>query len=197
MKNLADQFERDRFTMEINQHFSVIAPAGVGKTHSIVARVARMIAAGQEPIALVTYTKKAAEEMRQRLEAYLKKEGKMLPYEKIFIGTIHALCLELMREHSQEWNLPTKREVFGDVGALYARWTQENPNPLKMLPAEAQERFLRYFENFDHQLLIQVAANENTPKELCAPPNLDFTKLFQGNIEKANKRTYDRLRKWA
>ena len=68
MGELIDQRARERFVTEVDQPFSVIAPAGVGKTHAIIDRVFRALTDTKDPLALVTYTKKAAEEMRGRLE---------------------------------------------------------------------------------------------------------------------------------
>ncbi len=64
----ADQAERTRFTSELDRNFSVLAPAGVGKTKSLVDRVVAIATSPQASewlprLVVVTYTKKAADEM--------------------------------------------------------------------------------------------------------------------------------------
>ncbi|MEZ0298357.1 MAG: UvrD-helicase domain-containing protein, partial [Candidatus Methylacidiphilales bacterium] len=67
----ADQGERDRFIGQLAHNFSVIAPAGVGKTRSIVERIAAITAAPNAAevlpwLVVVTYTDRAAREMKRR-----------------------------------------------------------------------------------------------------------------------------------
>jgi len=76
----------------------VTAGAGSGKTRIITARVANLIInekVAPSTIVALTFTNKAAGEMRERLSAFLKAHHK-LP----FIGTFHAYCLLLLRANS-------------------------------------------------------------------------------------------------
>lgn len=78
------------------QAVAVIAGPGTGKTKTLVARIAFLIAehgVPPEQIAAVTFTNKAAREMRERLGASL---GKRVA-GKLTIGTFHSLCLRLLR----------------------------------------------------------------------------------------------------
>lgn len=75
---------------------AVIAGPGTGKTKTLVSRVAYLIAekgAHPEQISAVTFTNKAAQEMRERLSAILGKRVAA----KVTIGTFHSLCLHLLR----------------------------------------------------------------------------------------------------
>ena len=70
----ADQAARERFVESIEENFSIIAPAGVGKTQSIVERIVTIArhkrACEWLPcLVVVTYTKRAADEMQQRARA--------------------------------------------------------------------------------------------------------------------------------
>src|SRR6201995_1842000 len=73
----------------------ILAGAGTGKTRVITARVAFLIAQGIDPAAIlaVTFTNKAANEMRERIA------GMINPDEagKVTMCTFHALCLRLLR----------------------------------------------------------------------------------------------------
>src|SRR4029077_15214985 len=72
----------------------VLAGAGTGKTRVLVHRIARLVETGAEPWAIlaVTFTNKAAGEMRQRLRQLLGDAA-----DAMWIGTFHATCAKLLR----------------------------------------------------------------------------------------------------
>src|SRR5512147_586398 len=72
----------------------VLAGAGTGKTRVLVQRIARLVETGTEPWAIlaVTFTNKAAGEMRHRLRQILGDAA-----DAMWIGTFHATCAKLLR----------------------------------------------------------------------------------------------------
>lgn len=74
----------------------VIAGAGSGKTRVIVARTAYMIEDGVDPnsILLFTFTKKAANEIKDRVIHQIGEKGK-----KVTVGTYHSFCVRLLRKY--------------------------------------------------------------------------------------------------
>jgi len=82
----------------------VTACAGSGKTRVITARIAHMIGEGGiEPSSIValTFTNKAAREMKERIAKFLGKEQE-LP----FVGTFHSYCLRLLKQNNYELEWP-------------------------------------------------------------------------------------------
>ena len=76
-----------------------VAPAGSGKTTTLVARVAWLVASGAaaaDEIAAITFNKRAAEELRERLGSALAPLG--VSADAVRVRTFHALGLEILRD---------------------------------------------------------------------------------------------------
>ncbi|WP_447554662.1 DNA helicase II [Vreelandella sp. EE22] len=88
----------------------VLAGAGSGKTRVLVHRIAWMMQAeGLSPYALlaVTFTNKAAREMRTRLEALLG-----ISMRHVWVGTFHSIAHRLLRTHWQDARLPQNFQII-------------------------------------------------------------------------------------
>jgi len=88
----------------------VIAGAGSGKTRVLTHRIAWLIdVEGISPQGLlaVTFTNKAAAEMRGRIESLLN-----MPVNHLWIGTFHGLAHKLLRRHWQEAGLPQNFQII-------------------------------------------------------------------------------------
>src|SRR5438034_10580851 len=75
----------------------VLAGAGSGKTRVITARIARLVASGASPdeILALTFTNKAAAEMRARVERALDARG-----ADLWISTFHSAAAKILRRHA-------------------------------------------------------------------------------------------------
>jgi DNA helicase II / ATP-dependent DNA helicase PcrA len=76
----------------------VLAGAGTGKTRVLTTRFAHILLtgrAGPGQVLAVTFTNKAAREMRERVGAILGR-----PVEGLWLGTFHALCARMLRRHA-------------------------------------------------------------------------------------------------
>lgn len=88
--------------MATDQTILLIAPAGTGKTKTMTARIAHMMATGVAPTRILacTYTNAAANELKDRLAPALR-----IPIEDLWLGTIHSIGLRIIRAHAKDLGL--------------------------------------------------------------------------------------------
>ena len=87
-----------------NNHLRIIAGAGSGKTRVLTMRIAYLIEKkGVNPhhILAITFTNKAAKEMKKRIIEMLGEEG-----DGAFISTIHSLCVRILKEEIEVLGYP-------------------------------------------------------------------------------------------
>lgn len=97
----------------------IIAGAGTGKTRVITTRIAYMLAKGIPPggIAAMTFTNKAAKEMRERLQGLVHKHDQKLS-AKVFMGTFHKFCIMLLREWHETIQLDRRFKIINQNDQL-------------------------------------------------------------------------------
>jgi len=101
--------QRDAVTAE-HQNMLVLAGAGSGKTRVLVHRIAWLIKAenlSPWSILAVTFTNKAAKEMRGRIEEMLQ-----IPSHGMWVGTFHGLAHRLLKAHWQDAGLPQNFQIL-------------------------------------------------------------------------------------
>ena len=98
----------------------ILAGAGTGKTRAITYRIANLIAKGvlAESILAVTFTNKAAEEMRNRVTDLLLRAG--VPPGQPWVSTFHSLCARLLRREAPAAGLPRDFAIYDDDDQLAA-----------------------------------------------------------------------------
>jgi ATP-dependent helicase/nuclease subunit A len=147
MTPLADEEARRRIRHDLGTTLVVEAAAGTGKTTELVCRILSLLRHGASlsRIVAVTFTEKAAGEMKLRLRAEIEKargapaaseEEKHLldvalsELEEARIGTIHGFCADLLRERAVEAKVDPQFEVAGEeekerlYGECFERWFQ-------------------------------------------------------------------------
>ena len=88
----------------------MLAGAGSGKTRVIVAKIARLLEAGYAPsqIAAITFTNKAAAEMRERAKALVGGRAA----GKLAVSTFHSLGVRMLREHGERLGLKVNFSIL-------------------------------------------------------------------------------------
>lgn len=213
---LHDQAARDRFQKGLDANFCVSAGAGVGKTTAIVRRVAEL--ARHDPEALgrlvvVTYTRSAAEELRNRArDALLEPEGEggrrgdVLPrLRQAFFGTIHAFCLKLVREYGAELGIAPDTDLLEEEDdEVWARYCESPMLDAVPLDREALGEVTRFL-SFDELLRLArkldptqaerfIAAHKPEPR-----PVLDFPMALAddgGKSQEATRGNQEMLRRF-
>lgn len=159
---LVDQAARDRIRDDLDATLIVEAAAGTGKTTALVERILSLLRSGRATLGslvAVTFTEKAAGEMKLRLRTEIERargstsnaeerarlRSALAELEAAHIGTIHAFCGDLLREHPIEAAVDPLFEVASEDASrriydeAFTRWFQET---LKS-PGEGVARVLR------------------------------------------------------
>jgi DNA helicase-2/ATP-dependent DNA helicase PcrA len=171
----------------------VLAGAGSGKTRVITHRLARLVRSGVDPrsIVAVTFTNKAAGEMRERAQALLG--GAALAS---FVGTFHSFSLRFLRRRSREAGLPPRFSIAdsADQLALVKEAMEELGFSADMLPPNSVrsrishaknalvsvERFTNQQTDFAGERIAKVYALYE--KKLAASGALDFDDLIARSV---------------
>ena len=187
LENLNDQ-QREAVTSE-QQNIMVLAGAGSGKTRVLVHKVAWQIEAQQfspSSIMAVTFTNKAANEMRSRIEELLEH-----PSPEIWCGTFHSLSHRILRKFHKEANLAPGFTILDsdDQLRIVKRLSKEmNLDDAKFPPRQSQWMINNWKDDGRRSKDVKDKGNfyTQTVKDLyikyeqaCAHDNLvDFAELI-------------------
>ncbi|MEO5898581.1 MAG: UvrD-helicase domain-containing protein, partial [Ilumatobacteraceae bacterium] len=150
-----DQAARDRVVRDLGTNLFINAGAGSGKTTALVGRVVNLVLAGVPitSVAAITFTEKAAAELRHRIRDALQHAGTTAAEMELAgvalhdvdlapIGTLHAFARRLLTEFPIESALPPRFDVLDEVQSATAaaeRWedfveeTLERPDAVRLM----------------------------------------------------------------
>lgn len=114
--------EQERAVLTTEGPLLIQAGAGSGKTKTLTQRIAYILNSGKAnpfQILAVTFTNKAAREMRERLAALLGQDASsryFLPY----MGTFHSICVRILRQEGMHVGVPLNFVIFDEGDRLAA-----------------------------------------------------------------------------
>ncbi len=148
----------------------ILAGAGSGKTKTLTHRIGYIIASGKarpNQILAVTFTNKAAKEMRERLAHLLGERGEDRAFMP-FMGTFHSICVRLLRFDGEHIQIPKNYVIFDEAdrqGAVKQALRQLGVNEKQYSPSSISS-------------LISSAKNEMVdPHEYAAHAKLPLQKV--------------------
>jgi len=187
----------------------VVAGPGAGKTFCLIARIQHLISTGIDPhrICAVTFTNRAAEEIAGRLKQTLGDKA-----EAVTRGTIHALCLALLREHTDAARLKkgfgVADEVYQSVvlgrlrvpverrGGVLNRFGRHRLNGYKLQPDEAR-LFREYCAWLAHRNMVDFDELITRAEPLAGLIADRWDYLLVDEFQDVNAVQYDFLKKLA
>lgn len=108
--------EQQRAATHENGPLLILAGAGTGKTRTIVARITWLVSQGIPPSAIlaVTFTNKAAREMKERIAGMLDSDKA----SEITASTFHALCVRILRTDADKLGYKNNFSIFDEGDQL-------------------------------------------------------------------------------
>ncbi len=111
-----DLTEAQRDAVEhIDGPLLILAGPGSGKTRVVTHRIAQMLASGVRPwqIAALTFTNKAADEMRSRVDS-------LAPGQPVWMGTFHRFCAQQLRRYASMVGLAENYSIYDSADSKQA-----------------------------------------------------------------------------
>lgn len=161
MKFLNDLNEEQRKAVEYNSGpHMVVAGAGSGKTRVLTYKIAYLIEKGMEPesILALTFTNKAAREMKERIKAMIGKKA-----ERLWMGTFHSIFARILRAESKHINYRPNFSIYDreDSVSLVSNVMQDLNINLENLTPNGVQHKISYLKN-------QMILPEDYEKEMSS-----------------------------
>ena len=167
----------------------VVAGAGSGKTRVLTSRIAYLIASGRADagqILAITFTNKAAREMRERLEAMLGRVSRAM-----WISTFHSACVRILRSEHAALGMRSTFTIYdaADAQRLMAMVCREEQIDSRAHPPK---RISRRVSDMKNELVTPAAAVEaaHEPEERVAA---QAYAVYQRRLREANAMDFDDL----
>ena len=189
-----------------SRHVLVTAGPGTGKTYTLTQRAAALLTAGHDPerMAVITFTVKAADEVRERLLKSVGEAG-----EKVFVGTFHQFCLLWLRRSAPALAVigPDSRErllkrLFPGLGATgRTRLSEDIAKHFRCPTEKADGNIPTYLNELERlnaidldavipEFVRQVEADAGLLQQVCG--SLDH--LFVDEFQDLNESQFDLVR---
>ncbi|MEH3089581.1 MAG: UvrD-helicase domain-containing protein [Microbacterium arborescens] len=169
----------------------IVAGAGSGKTRVLTHRIASLLRgreAWPSQILAITFTNKAAGEMRERVQQLIGDSA-----QGMWISTFHSACVRILRREAQQFGFTKSFTIYdsGDSRALIKRLVKEHEaDAFGLTPAGVQSRISKLKNELADADSYARQANMSDPAERV------FVELFgayQSALQRANAFDFDDL----
>lgn len=174
--------------MHVDGPCLVLAGAGSGKTRVFTERIVNLINNGVSPynILAITFTNKAAREMRKRVYNSIEEEA-----NKIFIGTFHSLGLKIVRENASVIGYSNNVTILDrdDVNTLIKRFMKELNLDTEHYPVKSILNKISFAKN-------EGLSPEEFDKFAKAPLDMaacKVYKMYESALKRSNSVDFDDL----
>lgn len=161
----------------------ILAGAGTGKTRTVTCRIAHMVNRGISPksILAVTFTNKAALEMRERVGQMVERKAA----RQIMVSTFHSLCVRILREDIGRLGYKTNFTIYSDSeqsGLIRRLIVRHGGITEKITPKDVLSSMSRMknsglgLDSIEDNLTANIAASYQ--RELQAQNSVDFDDLL-------------------
>ena len=124
----------------------ILAGAGSGKTRTLTHRIAYLIEekkVSPENILAVTFTNKAANNMKERIEKLLESSGKNFKTNLFWLGTFHSICVKILRREAEHLDYSSRFTIFDEDDAIRA--VKRAMGDLKLDPKKYNPKAVRSY----------------------------------------------------
>ncbi|WP_084155319.1 ATP-dependent helicase [Agrococcus lahaulensis] len=169
----------------------IVAGAGSGKTRVLTHRVAGLLAtreAWPSQILAITFTNKAAAEMRERVERLIGEESRGM-----WISTFHSACVRILRREAEEFGFKQSFTIYdsGDVRALVKRLIKERGADIQGLTPGGVAARISKAKNELHDVDSWArTANLENPLDAAF---LELWRAYDAELRRANAFDFDDL----
>ena len=166
----------------------VVAGAGSGKTRVLTQRIAWLISQGTSPFAIlaITFTNKAAEEMRHRVADLVGPTARSM-----WVTTFHKACVRMLRQHAELIGYPKQFTIYDsqDSKRLVGYVIRDMGLDAKKFPANAAQSRISLWKNE----LITPAVAFDTAEHISARRNAEIYREYQARLIRAGAMDFDDL----
>lgn len=169
----------------------IVAGAGSGKTRVLTHRIAQLIRnreAWPSQILAITFTNKAAAEMRERLEGLLGAG-----IEGMWVSTFHSACVRILRREAERFGYVSGFTIYdsADSRALLKRIIKElDADTYGFTPANAGSKISRLKNELSDADDYAATMNESDPRERLF---VEIFKTYEQELRRANAFDFDDL----
>jgi DNA helicase-2/ATP-dependent DNA helicase PcrA len=166
----------------------VVAGAGSGKTRVLTQRIAWLMSQGVHPQAIlaITFTNKAAEEMRERVAGLVGPTAR-----NMWVTTFHKACVRMLRQHAEVLGYPKQFTIYdsSDSKRLIGYVIRDMNLDPKKFPSKESQASISLWKN---ELITPAVAHDTAP-HISARRKAEVYAEYQKRLLKAGAMDFDDL----